>query len=229
MSTPPEVKGEGMPTDFNGWSALVVRWLSFVEEISPFKVGQIQQLIANASKDSLPELGNQIAPYFAVAQIIFLLMFVAYFTLGVVALIHDHEAMDCECAEDSWIWLYALLVVVIPTSLGVVIGFIKGAMAAADLDEKLGFDTSIFTTLPGPALFLTLGILGIVLWANMTQACDEYYSSNNGLLLGIFHIQVVIMSIAAFFALLNVWAMSMVLIKKIWPGADEDAQNTKVN
>ena len=47
-----QVKGEGMPTDFNGWSALVVRWLSFVEEISPFKVGQIQQLIANASKDS---------------------------------------------------------------------------------------------------------------------------------------------------------------------------------
>ena len=42
---------------------------------------------------------------------------------------------------------------------GVVIGFIKGAMAAADLDEKLGFDTSIFTTLPGPALFLTLGAL----------------------------------------------------------------------
>jgi hypothetical protein len=138
-------------------------------------------LIVWGNARRLPELGNQIAPYFAVAQIIFLLMFVAYFTLGVVALIHDHEAMDCECAEDSWIWLYALLVVVIPTSLGtmrawagwmrlrmaytniiitgVVIGFIKGAMAAADLDEKLGFDTSIFTTLPGPALFLTLGAL----------------------------------------------------------------------
>ena len=158
-----------MPTDFNGWSALVVRWLSFVEEISPFKVGEMQKVIAEASKDSyvpppcldvglglahapagghalplkcmlrvalalpllralsvlgnarrLPELGNQIAPYFAVAQIIFLLAFVAYFTLGVVALIHDYEAMDCECAEDSWIWLYALLVVVIPTSLGTI-------------------------------------------------------------------------------------------------------------
>jgi hypothetical protein len=75
-------------------------------------------LIVWGNARRLPELGNQIAPYFAVAQIIFLLMFVAYFTLGVVALIHDHEAMDCECAEDSWIWLYALLVVVIPTSLG---------------------------------------------------------------------------------------------------------------
>jgi hypothetical protein len=52
VGTDVQVKGEGMPTDFNGWSALVVRWLSFVEEISPFKVGQIQQLIANASKDS---------------------------------------------------------------------------------------------------------------------------------------------------------------------------------
>ena len=52
VGTDVQEKGEGMPTDFNGWSALVVRWLSFVEEISPFKVGQIQQLIANASKDS---------------------------------------------------------------------------------------------------------------------------------------------------------------------------------
>jgi hypothetical protein len=78
----------------------------------------LRALIVWGNARRLPELGNQIAPYFAVAQIIFLLMFVAYFTLGVVALIHDHEAMDCECAEDSWIWLYALLVVVIPTSLG---------------------------------------------------------------------------------------------------------------
>ena len=80
----------------------------------------LRALIVWGNARRLPELGNQIAPYFAVAQIIFLLMFVAYFTLGVVALIHDNAAMDCECAEDSWIWLYALLVIVIPTSLGTI-------------------------------------------------------------------------------------------------------------
>ncbi len=43
---------QGLPTDFNGWSALVVKWLSYVEEISPFKVGNIQKLIADVSKDA---------------------------------------------------------------------------------------------------------------------------------------------------------------------------------
>jgi len=74
----------------------------------------------------MPELGNQIAPYFAVVQIIFLLLFVAYFILGVVSLAVDFEAMDCECAEDSWIWLYALLVIVIPTSMGMMFAWAGG-------------------------------------------------------------------------------------------------------
>jgi hypothetical protein len=43
---------QGLPTDFNGWSELIVKYLSYVEEISPFKVGQIQKLISDVSKDS---------------------------------------------------------------------------------------------------------------------------------------------------------------------------------
>jgi len=43
---------QGLPTDFNGWSALAVKWLSYAEEISPFKVGNIQKLIADVSKDA---------------------------------------------------------------------------------------------------------------------------------------------------------------------------------
>ena len=54
---------------------------------------------------------------------------------------------------------------------------------------RLGFDTAIFTALPPPVLYVTLGILGIVLWANMTEECDDFYGANHGLLLGIFHIQ----------------------------------------
>ncbi len=58
-------------------------------------------------------------------QVIFLLLFVAYFVIGVVALAVDAEAMDAECAADSWIWLYALLVIVIPTSLGFVLSLVE--------------------------------------------------------------------------------------------------------
>ena len=46
-------------------------------------------------------------------QVVFLLLFVAYFVIGVVALAVDAEAMDAACATDSWIWcgasLYTLL------------------------------------------------------------------------------------------------------------------------
>ena len=49
---------------------------------------------------------------------LFLLAFVGYMVVAIVALCLDWEAMVCDCAADSWIWLYALLVVVIPTSLG---------------------------------------------------------------------------------------------------------------
>jgi hypothetical protein len=48
---------QGLPTDFNGWSELVVKYLSYVEEISPFKVGQIQKLIADVTKERYIPLG----------------------------------------------------------------------------------------------------------------------------------------------------------------------------
>ena len=33
--------------------------------------------------------------------------------------------MDAACAEESWVWLYVLLAIVIPTSLGFVMGLVK--------------------------------------------------------------------------------------------------------
>ena len=62
----------------------------------------------------LPELGGQIAPYFAVAQIVFLMLFLAYFVLGVIAVCVDFEAMDCPCAEDSWIWYQCVVSLSLP-------------------------------------------------------------------------------------------------------------------
>jgi len=41
-----------IPTSFEGFSALVVKWLSPVEQLSPFKVGQIQKLIAQIAESA---------------------------------------------------------------------------------------------------------------------------------------------------------------------------------
>merc|ERR1712127_793073 len=134
---------------FESVSALVVKYLSPVEQLSPFKVGQIQKLISDIAESAgNSELGGQIAPYFAIAQVIFLILFVVYFVIGVVALAVDAEAMDAPCAEDSWIWLYALLVIVIPTSIGFIIGLVQSGLQMIEALKDVKYD--IFLPLPPP-------------------------------------------------------------------------------
>ena len=99
-------------------SDLVVKYLSPVEEMSPFKVGQIQKLISDVNEAA----GTAVAPFFIVLQVLFLLAFVAYMVIAIVALFVDWLAMDCECTADSWVWLYVLLALVIPTAFGFVMG-----------------------------------------------------------------------------------------------------------
>jgi len=43
--------------------------------------------------------GNAVAPYFAIGMVFFLMLFVAYFTIAVVAIAADFSAMDAPCAE----------------------------------------------------------------------------------------------------------------------------------
>jgi hypothetical protein len=128
-----------------------------------------------------------VAPAFAVGQVLFLLAFVGYFVWGVVVLCLDSAAMDAPCAKESWVWLYALLVIVIPTSLGTVMGCIKGGIAAAGVEDKV---PSVILTLPPPVLMVTLAILGIVLWSGMTEECGTFYDTTHAQLIVLFHIQV---------------------------------------
>jgi len=207
-------KPEGEQQDdylsFAGVSALVVKHLSPVEQLSPFKVGQVQKLIADIAESAgNSTLGEQIAPYFAVAQVIFLLLFVAYFVIGVVALAVDAEAMDCPCAEESWIWLYVLLVIVIPTSMGFILGLVQTGLGMIEALKEVKYD--IFIALPPPLLMVTLGILGIVLWSGMDEECDAFYDTNHGLLLVIFHLQVIIMCIASVFGSITLFGMGAAL------------------
>merc|ERR1712127_670577 len=170
---------------FESVSALVVKYLSPVEQLSPFKVGQIQKLISDIAESAgNSELGGHIAPYFAIAQVIFLILFVVYFVIGVIALAVGAEAMDAPCAEDSWIWLYALLVIVIPTSIGFIIGLVQSGL-----------------------LMVVLGILGIVLWGGMSDECDAFYDENHGLLLYVFRLQVIIMCVASVFGCITLFGM----------------------
>jgi hypothetical protein len=209
-----------MPESFEEGSAMVVKLLGPVEELSPFKLGQIQKLI----EETHEETGKAVAPAFAVGQVLFLLAFVGYFVWGVVVLCLDSAAMDAPCAKESWVWLYALLVIVIPTSLGTVMGCIKGGIAAAGVEDKV---PSVILTLPPPVLMVTLAILGIVLWGGMTEECGTFYDTTHAQLIVLFHIQVILMSIAGVFGFLTAWAQTMVLIKQYVPIPGGDSEGSK--
>jgi len=218
---PAEGKEEGFqwPTTFEEFSALAVKYLSPLEEISPFKLGQIQKLISDVNE----EAGKAVAPYFAIGMVFFLMLFLAYFVIAVVSLGVDFAAMDAECAEDSWVWLYVLLAVVIPTSLGFVMGLVKTALVWADLKAKIGWEVpDICLSLPGPLLYITLAILGITLWGGMTDECGDFYSEDHNLLFTIFKIQVILLSIAAGFGLITCFAQATALYYQLIGGEKKD-------
>mmetsp|Transcript_33631 Transcript_33631/g.79377 ORF Transcript_33631/g.79377 Transcript_33631/m.79377 type:complete len:241 (-) Transcript_33631:223-945(-) len=207
-----------MPESFDEASTMVVKLLSPVEEISPFKLGQIQKLIEDIHEDT----GKAVAPFFAMLQVVFLLAFTGYFVWGIVALCLDSPAMDCPCAEDSWIWLYALLVIVIPTFLGTIMGCIKAALMAAKIDDKV---PAPFLSLPPPVTMVTLAILGIILWSGMTEECATFYESTHMQLLVLFKIQVILMMIAGVFGFITVAAQTMVLVRKYVPIGDKGEES----
>mmetsp|Transcript_33632 Transcript_33632/g.79381 ORF Transcript_33632/g.79381 Transcript_33632/m.79381 type:complete len:240 (-) Transcript_33632:184-903(-) len=203
-----------MPESFDEASTMVVKLLSPVEEISPFKLGQIQKLIEDINKD----VGTAVAPAFAVGQVLFLLAFTGYFVWAIVVLCLDSGAMDCDCAEDSWIWLYGLLALVIPTALGTIMGCIKAGLQLAKVDDKV---PPVFISLPPPVTMITLAILGIILWADMEDTCSDFYSDNHMQLLVLFRIQVILLGIAAVFGFITVFAQAMVLVQQYVPIGDK--------
>mmetsp|Transcript_82649 Transcript_82649/g.134009 ORF Transcript_82649/g.134009 Transcript_82649/m.134009 type:complete len:512 (-) Transcript_82649:271-1806(-) len=215
----------GEQFSFGEMSSLIVKHLSPVEELSPFKLGQVQELIGQIHK----ETGDLVAPYFAVAIVFFLLLFCAYLAGAIVALVLDFAAMDAACAADSWVWLYVLLAVVIPTSLGFVMGVVKAALIAADLKERVGWEIPpVALALPGPILYIVLGVLGIVLWVTMDASCKSYYTSNAGLLFIVFKVQVVLMAIASVFGIITCVAQASVLFAQLSEGREAEEETADI-
>merc|ERR1712216_78709 len=153
-----------VPSTFQGWCTLISRVLAPAEELSPFKLGQIQKLIADINADA----GLWVAPYFVTGQILFLVAFALYLVTAILAIVVDFGAAEDACAEKSWVWLYVLLAVAIPTGLGFVMGMVKQGLMLANLKKRVGWEVPpALLSFPGPVLYVVLGILGILLWAQM--------------------------------------------------------------
>lgn len=70
-----------------------------VEEISPFKLGAIQQLIKQIHSDT----GDAVAPYFAFAIVFFLVGFCLYLALAIVSLVLDFQGESFAKLKRSWV------------------------------------------------------------------------------------------------------------------------------
>jgi hypothetical protein len=44
------------------------------------------------------------------------------------------------CAQDSWVWLFVLLAIAIPTGLGFVMGLVKTGLNMANLKKRFGWE-----------------------------------------------------------------------------------------
>eukprot|EP00293_Proteomonas_sulcata_P015737 CAMPEP_0184289820 /NCGR_PEP_ID=MMETSP1049-20130417/2190_1 /TAXON_ID=77928 /ORGANISM="Proteomonas sulcata, Strain CCMP704" /LENGTH=229 /DNA_ID=CAMNT_0026596759 /DNA_START=11 /DNA_END=700 /DNA_ORIENTATION=- len=210
-----------MPESFEEASDMTVKLLAPVEEISPFKLGQVQKLI----EDMHEPTGKAVAPAFAIGQVFFLIFFFAYLIYGVVVLCLDSGAIDCPCAEDSWIWLFALLVLTVPTFFGSIMGCVKAGLKAASLEDKV---PDVLISLPSPLIMVTLGVLGIILWAGMEESCDSFYSESHAQLLVLFRIQVILMGVASIFGFITLWAQAVAAFNKYSPIGDKPEEGKAV-
>ena len=171
--------------------------------------------------------------------------------MGVIAVCVDFAAMDAPCAAQSWVWLYVLLVVIIPTSLGFVMFAVEAVLKSIDLKKNVGWEVpSVFFSFPSPIVYIVFGILGIVLWSNMGDECDKFYSTNHGMLLTMFHIQVfvfdnldsnhsahayesltilslqvIVMGVAAILGVITVWSQAVQFITSFFTKTEESVKS----
>mmetsp|Transcript_28049 Transcript_28049/g.56841 ORF Transcript_28049/g.56841 Transcript_28049/m.56841 type:complete len:208 (-) Transcript_28049:52-675(-) len=207
-----------MPESFDEASSMVVKMLSPLEDITPFKLGQIQKIIETLYEP----LGKVLAPAFAVLQVLFLLAWLGYFVWGIVALCLDSGAISCDCADHYWIWLYALLVIVIPTSMGAILGCVRAGLMASKLDEQL---PSIAMSLPTPLVLFFFALQGFIIWHDMPSDCEDFYGENHMQLLVLFRIQVFLMCIGFFVGVFTLFAQ--VSVKK-YDSIDDKSVDRKV-
>ena len=214
------MKSIAVPATFQGWCSLVSDILAPAEELSPFKLGQVKELISDIDHNT----GLFVAPAFVVGQILFLLSFILYLALAIYSLAVDADAMADACATESWVWLYVLLVVAIPTGLGLLMGLIKTGLKIAHFKIP-----PALLSLPGAVCYIALGVLGILLWASMSPVCDTSYSSKYPLLFVIFKVQVFIMGIAAILGAITTIAQTSVLLAHFRDVPEQDLPGLRSN
>jgi len=208
---------------FEDFSEAVVTHLAPVEQLSPFKVGQVLKLISDADA----QLGKTLAPAFAVVQVLFLLGFVGYFVVALVALVLDAGAMDEVCAEQTWVWLYVLIVLVVPTAIGFVLSIAQAGVRMVFKDATALRTADMVLAIPSPLIMVFLGVTGLALWGGMEDACADFYWANFGMLLVVFYIQIVLMCVAALLGLLALCAMGIGLLNSSVGGGEGDNGDPK--
>jgi hypothetical protein len=104
---------------------------------------------------------------------------------SVCVIFSSHEAYNVECADDANIWVFCMVEVMIIPAIGLLFWIAKRKYGDAMF-------MGLFQAVPA-TLTLIVCVWGVLLWANMTSECFEFYSVNFMQLLILFYIDVVML------------------------------------
>jgi cytochrome b subunit of formate dehydrogenase len=120
----------------------------------------------------------------------------ADFISSIVVIFLSFSAFRVPCAEDSSIWLYSLVSLILAPAFVISLAFI--------LQDRKSAAICLF--LAPSLIMLFMAVWGVVLWADLPSECDHYYSETYWALFLVFKINVVLLAIALVISLIAVSA-----------------------
>lgn len=118
---------------------------------------------------------------------IFLCLAIAYIVWAVITIFDATGAASTPCAEDSNIWMFCMVAVIVLPLAGALINILSAFATSAGV---------VIQMIPS-VVNLVISVWGMLMWANMTDECMSMYNNDYSHLLLLFKINVIIMAISA--------------------------------
>jgi hypothetical protein len=120
---------------------------------------------------------------------------------SIVVVCTSSSAYSVSCAEDSNIWLYSLVAVIVMPIVGAIVSAINSILKEF---------ASFLQVIPA-SMTLFMAVWGVLLWANLSSTCNAYYEEAYWALFLVFKINVVLLVIGFVFTLMALCAILVAL------------------
>mmetsp|Transcript_52199 Transcript_52199/g.130030 ORF Transcript_52199/g.130030 Transcript_52199/m.130030 type:complete len:199 (+) Transcript_52199:128-724(+) len=114
-------------------------------------------------------------------------LLLAYVIWAVMTIMDTAGAAHTPCADDSNIWMFCLVAVIVMPVAGCVINLLS----------RMADSVGIVIQMIPSVVNLVIAVWGMLLWANMTDECMSFYDNDYGNLVLLFKINVVLLAVSA--------------------------------